>query len=225
MSAKGHIWISATLSVLLLGGAVGAASAGPARPSAEVLPLPRDQAPDIPLHPDGGQKLLPAPGESERARQLDGLLKTLKGAVDNTEAKEVELEIWRLWLHSGSDAVDLLMKRVITAINDEDYSLALALLNRIVEIRPGYAEGWNKRASVLFVSQDFQGSLFDIERTLILEPHHFGALSGLGTVLEELGEKKKALEAFRRALELNPFLPGARRAEKNLAAEVEGRDI
>ena len=128
MSAKGHIWISATLSVLLLGGAVGAASAGPARPSAEVLPLPRDQAPDIPLHPDGGQKLLPAPGESERARQLDGLLKTLKGAVDNTEAKEVELEIWRLWLHSGSDAVDLLMKRVITAINDEDYSLALGCI-------------------------------------------------------------------------------------------------
>lgn len=225
-----HFALAAFLAALGWGGI-----AIPAHAGAMPTPVP-DQgaqiAPGDPDHdfdmPEGAEvpegETLPAPG-AERAQRLDILLTSLKTAPDESEAKDIELQIWRLWLHSGSDAVDLLMKRVITAMNDEDYSLALALLNHVVDIRPKYAEGWNKRATVLYTLREYPRCLSDIEHTLMLEPSHFGALSGLGTVLEAMGEKEQALEAFRRALEINPFLPGAKRAERKLSEEVEGQDI
>jgi tetratricopeptide (TPR) repeat protein len=212
-------------------------SGGPAPAQDADLPLartvqwvqlaPEDQDHDFSM-PEGaevpvGEAL--APAEAERAQRLETLLGTLKTAHGESEAKDIELQIWRLWLHSGSDAVDLLMKRVVTAMNDEDYSLALALLNHVVEIRPDYAEGWNKRATVLYALNEYSRCLSDIERTLMLEPSHFGALSGLGTVLQTMGENEQALEAYRRALKINPFLPGAKRAEEKLSGEIEGQDI
>ena len=122
-------------------------------------------------------------------------------------------------------AVDLLMKRVITAINDEDYSLALALLNRIVEIRPGYAEGWNKRATLYYLIDDYGRSMRDIQMVLSLEPRHFGALSGLGLILQEVGQKAGALAAFRQALSVHPFLGNLQENVEELAHEVEGDAI
>lgn len=225
-----HFVLAASVAALGWGGLAAPAHAGG---MAALLPVqgapiaPGDGDHDFTM-PEGAKvpegEALPAPG-AERAQRLDALLTTLKRAPDQSEAKDIELEIWRLWLHSGSDAVDLLMKRIITAMNDEDYSLALALLNHVVDIRPKYAEGWNKRATVLYALREYPRCLSDIERTLMLEPSHFGALSGLGTVLEAMGKKEQALEAFRRALRINPFLPGAKRAERKLSDEVEGQDI
>jgi tetratricopeptide (TPR) repeat protein len=117
------------------------------------------------------------------------------------------------------------MSRVIEAMKQDDHSLALDLLNHIVAISPGYAEGWNKRATVLFHLKDFARSLHDVQRTLSLEPRHFGALSGLGLILEELGQDENALKAFRRALAVHPFQPTVRRAEKKLSEKIEGRGI
>jgi tetratricopeptide (TPR) repeat protein len=166
-------------------------------------------------------------GESADDKQvaLDALLKELKNAGDEKSATVIEEAVWQLWLRSGSDTVDLLMSRVIGAMKEEDYSLALDLLNHIVELKPGYAEGWNKRATVFFQLQDYARSLHDVERTLALEPRHFGALAGLGLILEELGEDEKALKAFRRALAVHPFLKTIRKEEKKLSEEIEGRGI
>lgn len=222
--------LAAVLAALAWGGSPAPAMDAdlpPPRTVQWVQLAPDDQDHDFKM-PEGADvpagEALPAPG-TERSVRLEALLGTLKAAPGESEAKDIELQIWRLWLHSGSDAVDLLMKRVITAMNDEDYSLALALLNHVVEIRPGYAEGWNKRATVLYALQEYSRCLSDIERTLMLEPSHFGALSGLGTVLQTMGEKEQALEAFRRALRINPFLPGAKREEQKLSGEIEGQDI
>jgi len=156
---------------------------------------------------------------------LDALLKELRSADDEKAASVIEEAVWQLWLHSGSDTVDLLMSRVIAAMKDENYSLALDLLDHIVEIKPGYAEAWNRRATVFFELHDFNRSLQDVQRTLSLEPRHFGALAGLGMILEELGQDEKALKAFRRALAIHPFLPAVRKEEKKLSEKIEGRGI
>lgn len=167
----------------------------------------------------------PAAPAGDRQVALDALLKQLKAATDEKAASVIEEAVWQLWLRSGSDTVDLLMSRVIAAMKADDYSLALDLLNHVVALRPGYAEGWNKRATVFFHLRDYGRSLHDVERTLSLEPRHFGALAGLGLILQELGEREKALQAFRRALAVHPFLPAVRKAERKLAEEIEGRGI
>ena len=172
--------------------------------------------------PDSAKQTAPA---DDREIALDALLKQLKAATDEKSASVIEEAVWQLWLRSGSDTVDLLMSRVIAAMKADDYSLALELLNHVVTIRPGYAEGWNKRATVFFYLHDYASSLHDVERTLSLEPRHFGALAGLGLILEELGHHERALKAFRRALAVHPYLSVVRKAEKKLSEELEGRGI
>ena len=172
--------------------------------------------------PDSAKPRAPA---DDKELALDALLKQLKAATDQNAASVIEEAVWQLWLRSGSDTVDLLMGRVLAAMNAADYSLALELLNHVVEIRPGYSEGWNKRATVFFFLRDYARSLHDVERTLSLEPRHFGALAGLGLIFEALGQREQALKAFRRALAVHPFLPAVRKAEKKLAEELEGRGI
>lgn len=126
------------------------------------------------------------------------------------------------WMDSGSDTVDILMSRAGKAIQSEDQALALDLLDVIVVLRPSYAEGWNRRATVHYMREDFGKSLVDIERTLALEPRHWGALSGLAIIQRRLGFKDDALATFKRALEINPGLENATKAIEDLEKEAEG---
>ena len=156
---------------------------------------------------------------------VDSLLKRLKAAEDAETAAILEEAVLQAWIDSGSDTIDLLMKRTLVAMQDGDLPLALDFLNAIVGLAPSYAEGWNKRATVLYLLDDYNHSLQDVHCTLALEPRHFGALSGLGMIMMDIGNKQGALEAFRRALAVNPFLTNAKRAVDRLALEVEGREI
>ena len=149
----------------------------------------------------------------------------LKVAPDADSAKQVENRIWALWLASGSDTANLLMSRARTAIEAEDLDLALKLLDAIIEIRPDYVEAWNRRATIRYMRKEFSESMQDIRQVLIREPRHFGAMSGLGMILQEFGEEKGALEVFRRVLEINPHMPKIDEAIKSLVEKVEGRDI
>lgn len=181
----------------------------------------------LPLAPVAAETAVPpARGAgSAESEVVHTLLAELKKAPDEEAAELIEQAILRLWLRSGSDTVDLLMSRAMTAMKDENFSLALELLNAVVELRPDYAEGWNKRATLFYRFSDLSRSLADVERTLALEPRHFGALAGLGLILRDLGDKRGALDAFRRALAVHPYLEAARRAVSELSADVEGRDI
>jgi tetratricopeptide (TPR) repeat protein len=97
---------------------------------------------------------------------------------------------------------------------------AAAEFSRVIEIVPDFAEGWNKRATVRFMSKDFTGSIADCQETLARNPNHFGASSGQGLCHISLGEYREAAVCFRRALEIHPHLDGVR---YNLAvAEAEG---
>ena len=168
---------------------------------------------------------LPRAARGDRTKNLDFLFEALKAAPDADAAKLVESRIWALWLASGSDTTDLLMSRVKTAHDAKDNKLAIELLDAIVELKPEYVEGWNRRATLHFANKDYGKSLADIRQVLAREPRHFGALSGLGVIMQEFGEEKLALEAFRRALAVNPHLQKVPDFVKTLTEKVEGRDI
>jgi tetratricopeptide (TPR) repeat protein len=161
----------------------------------------------------------------DHARSLDSLFRALKAAPDEVSAKAVEDRIWALWLVSGSDTADLLMTRVKKAMDAHDLGIALRLLGAIIEIRPQYAEAWNRRATVFFMKKDFASALADLRQALRREPRHFGALEGLGLILQEIGDDKRALEAYRKAVAIHPRLKGVDDRIRLLAEKVDGRPI
>jgi tetratricopeptide (TPR) repeat protein len=168
---------------------------------------------------------LPRVARGDRFKNLDFLFEALKVAPDADSAKLVESRIWALWLVSGSDTADLLMTRAKTAVDEKDLNLGIELLNAVIELRPDYVEAWNRRATLHFTNKNYGASLADIRQVLAREPRHFGALSGLGVIMQEFGEEKLALEAFRRALAVNPHLQKIPDFVKSLTDKVDGRDI
>jgi tetratricopeptide (TPR) repeat protein len=214
---------------LLLVAAIGlelrlSASPAAAQPSA---PPVSEFGPETPPEPESKSRTQPQSPEEEIAlhqAQLDGLFARL-AQKDDPNWEKVQNEIWLSWSQSGSPAMDLLLLRAGRAMESGDSELALRYLDDLVRLAPDFAEGWNKRATVYFLLEEYGNSLADIERTLALEPRHFGALSGLGTILERIGEKKGAMRAYRRGLEIHPNLPGAAAGVERLSPDVDGREL
>ncbi len=185
-------------------------------------------AQDQPLKPhkkatDAQQKSAKIP--ADKTRGLDFLFGALKAAPDATSAKHVEAKIWAIWLHTSSDTVALLMTRAKSAMEAQNSDVALKLLDAVVRLRPDYVEGWNRRATLYYLRNDYARSLADIEQVLAREPRHFGALAGLGMIMQDLGDDKRALDDFRKALAVNPHLDKVPELVKILSEKVEGREI
>jgi tetratricopeptide (TPR) repeat protein len=168
---------------------------------------------------------LPFVPRGDRTHNLDFLFGALKAAPDETTAKAIEQRIWALWVVSHSDTANLLMLRVKTAVDGKDIDLAIKLLDGIVKIKPDYLEAWNRRATLYYMKHDYGHSIADIREVLKREPRHFGALSGLGLILQDIGDDKQALEVYRRALAVYPRLQRIPDIVKKLEEKVEGRDI
>lgn len=198
------------------------ALAGPAaaQPSAPLPGEPEQAAPP----PETTPPASPAEEEARRQARLDALFARL-ASEETRDWQRVQDEIWRMWGLSGSPAMDLLLRRADEAVENGDPELALRFLDDLVRLAPDFAEGWNKRATVYYVLGEYGRSVADIERVLALEPRHFGALSGLGIILERLGDKAGAFAAYSRALEVHPNLPGASEAVKRLRPDVQGREL
>jgi tetratricopeptide (TPR) repeat protein len=189
-------------------------------------PSPPGQHPATPkLEPIQPPKDVPKPQRADRLRGLDFLFGALKVAPDDDIAKHIEARIWALWLTAGGDTANLLMGRVKTAMDAKQLDLALKLLDAVVAIKPDYVEAWNRRATIYYMKKDYVHSLEDLREVLALEPRHFGALAGLGMILQEFGDDKRALEAFRRAVAIHPHLQKIPELVKTLSEKVEGRDI
>ncbi len=156
-----------------------------------------------------------------RPALLDRLFGLLHGTHNADQAKLIEAAIWKAWSHSGSPSADLLLVQAVAAMKAQAYPTAIAILDTVIEMKPDFAEAWNKRATVYFLMREFDHSLADIDQVLKLEPRHFGALAGRGMIYQELGKKREALKAYRRALSIYPEMPGPRKAVKELAPEVE----
>lgn len=150
-----------------------------------------------------------APADQNDPR-LGPLFAKLKATGDPQEAAKITREIWALWFETDRPAVKELIRRGQVHLQLNRVAVAAELFDHVVKIAPGFAEGWNRRATVRYLQGDYQGSLKDIERTLKLEPRHFGALSGRGLVMVKLGRDRAALAAFREALAINPHLANAR---------------
>jgi len=188
-------------------------------------------AQDLATNPHRQQKKLPeTPGNlpkfgADKTRGLDFLFGALKAAPDEASAKHVEARIRAIWLQTPSDTTALLMTRAKAAMDAQQTDVALKLLDAVIKLRPDYVEGWNRRATLYYLKNDYAHSLRDIEQVLIREPRHFGALAGLGMIMQDLGDDKRALDAFRRALAINPHLEKVPDLVKSLTEKVEGRDI
>jgi tetratricopeptide (TPR) repeat protein len=156
---------------------------------------------------------------------LDQLFEKLPENATSPAGARIEQEILRRFSRSGSATADLLMSWAEEAINDTDYSLALDLLDQIIVIKPDFAEAWNKRATVHYLTDDYGASLDDIRQTLALEPRHFGALAGFGLILEAIDRKAEAIRVLKRALEINPRLDKVRETLEKLEKETAGEDI
>ena len=179
---------------------------------------------------DSKKKLPEAPAKlpkvgADRTKGIDFLFGALKAAPDQASAKHVEARIWAMWLQTPSDTAGLLMSRAKAAVDAQKYDVALKLLDSLVTLRPDYTEAWNRRATVYYLKNDYVRSMQDIQQVLIREPRHFGALAGLGMIMQEVGDDKRALEAFRKALAVNPYLEKLPELVKSLTEKVEGRDI
>lgn len=211
---------SATAQVTLPEGALP-----PIEPPVEILPpvetAPGDTLPSAGLPPDLPTSLSPDAARAAQRAHLDALFEQLSNP-DNQHWQRVQSQILAAWSASGSPSMDLLAMRADEAMERQDMDTALTFLNDLVRLAPGFAEGWNKRATVYFLRDDYRRSMEDIARVLTLEPRHFGAYAGLGIILDRLGDKKGALQAYRRATEIHPHLPGAADGIRKLTREVEG---
>jgi len=210
-------------SVLVVAGALMPAIASaqaPPRAGPQISPPETTRPNKLPQPPPKLPRIA-----KDQFRGLDFLFGALKAAPDEESAKHVEARIWALWTQTSSDTTALLMQRSKVAMDAKQFDVALKLLDAVVKLHPEYIEAWNRRATLYYIQNDYQRSLENIEQVLIREPRHFAALAELGIIMQELGDDKRALDAFRKALAINPHLENVPDQVKALTEKVEGRDI
>lgn len=142
---------------------------------------------------------------------LDPLFERLTAVEQRAEGERVTRRIWVLWREIDDPELATAMEQGIVAMRAGRHGYAERRFSAVIEAEPGYAEAWNKRATVRYMRGRYAEAAADIRRTLALEPRHFGALAGLGLVYMQLERYRAAIESFERALEINPWLEGTRR--------------
>ncbi len=168
---------------------------------------------------------LPPARADQTDPKLDPLFASLKAAQSPDDARSVEGQIWAIWGRSNDATVDRLMTAGITWLGAGEYGRALATFDQVVMKAPKFAEGWNKRATTLYLMERYDDSQRDIARVLALEPRHFGALSGLGMCDMRQHRTKQAIEALQGAQAIDPNLPGIASHIEELRKQLERESI
>ncbi|MBA4100175.1 MAG: hypothetical protein C0484_25795 [Rhodospirillum sp.] len=157
--------------------------------------------------------------------RLKDLFERLKTAATPEAAAPLESEIWTIWAKSGDTDLDQVLEVGSRAMALGDTATALKIFDVVVRKAPDFAEGWNKRATVYYMMGNYEASLADIDRTLELEPHHFGALAGLGLVNIALERDEAALDAFERVLKVTPQSQNARHNIEIVKQRIKDKSI
>ena len=160
----------------------------------------------------------------QESEALPALFESLRETEDAAEAARLEGLIWQEWFVAPDDDARLLMSRLSGAMEGQDADRALELADRLVETAPGFAEAWNRRATIHYLRGEDDRSVADIRETLAREPRHFGAISGLGLIFLRQGDLEAALEAFEQVLVISPASASARRSVERVRREL-GREI
>lgn len=159
----------------------------------------------------------------KRSARLDELFFALKRERNEIKATRIAEQIQTQWQNSGSATVDLMMQWAALAMAEKKYAVALDFLDQVTVMKPDFAEGWNRRATVNFLMNDYGRSMADIQKTLSLEPRHFGALAGLAAILKDTGNKEGALHAFEQVLAVYPMMREAQKQAGQLAEDLTGQ--
>jgi tetratricopeptide (TPR) repeat protein len=176
----------------------------------------------------GAETPLSPPAEPAAAtpeNRLETLFGELKRERNERKAERIAARIFEEWNRSGSASIDLMMQWSQKAMQEEKFDVALDFLDQVITLSPTYAEGWNRRATVHFMMRSFGKSMADIDRTLQLEPRHFGALAGLAQIMKERGSKELALTAYQRVLDVYPMMRSAQNEVATLSEELAGEGI
>jgi len=157
-----------------------------------------------------------------RMEDAPTLITALRDADERVRAV-AEQALWAVWSRSGNARVDDLLSRGVAEMGEQRFPEAIATFTRIIELKPGFAEGWNKRATAYFLAGEFRRSLMDCDEVIKRNPQHFGVLSGYGQIYLRLDQPEKALEYFRRALAVNPNLEGVQGLAEKLDSIIVRR--
>lgn len=171
--------------------------------------------------------LWPASGAAQPADAPRADIETLMAELarpDQERWQRIERQILREWARSGSASVDFLFQRGQSALQAGDTSAAIAHFSAAIDHAPDFAEAWNARATAYYMANRIGPSMADIEQTLARNPQHFGALAGMGAILEQLGRPAQAREAYAAAHALHPHRPSVREALSRLERQLAGRD-
>ncbi len=232
-------WLKAACTATALASALAclclAHVAGVAAQGAAPMPEPKQKQDSPPAADDKSGKAprtrpqLKAPGASipenpaMRARLKRDLYALLAAAQDQESATTIANSIERLWIAGVGDTAQVLMERAAKSAAADRPDLALRMLDTVTRIAPDFAEGFNRRAYVYYSMNEFERALGDLRRVLALDPNHYKALDGLGQILRELGQKKAALEVYRRLNAVHPYWPGVKATLDELERTVAGQ--
>ncbi len=153
---------------------------------------------------------------------LDELFARLRLAAAPAEIEVLQNGIWQVWLATGEAALDKELETGMRAMQAGDHAPAIAHFTRIIEVKPDFAEGWNKRATAYYLRGEYRASLADIRETLRREPRHFGALWGQAIMLRQLGDYRRALRVLARLAAICPHLPGLQEQQLSVREDLEG---
>ncbi|MSO71761.1 MAG: tetratricopeptide repeat protein [Alphaproteobacteria bacterium] len=157
--------------------------------------------------------------------RLVPLFQTLQRTSDAQQVQVAVLQIWQIWYETKNQQAAVLLQTGERDVTRGRLDDALAVFDQLVAGAPDFAEGWNRRATALYLLGDYEGSINDCLKVLALEPRHFGALWGLAEMRRVRGEEALALEAYERALAIHPHQDGSRDAVNALRAKLKGRAL
>ena len=160
--------------------------------------------------------------EAERTAKLDLYFERLKAETNPEDANLIAEDIWAVWLDSGSDTVNFVLRRGTSAQKRNDLKLARRMYDHVTTLNPDYAEGWARSARLALEEKDLSRALNEAAQTLIYEPRHFYALWTMGNVFEQLGRQDEALEAYREANKLYPELKAVKDRLGALQSDIDG---
>jgi tetratricopeptide (TPR) repeat protein len=175
-------------------------------------------------HGHPAESTIERPAES-RSQKIDRLFAELKREGNAKAAERIARRIQQEWSQSGSASVDLMMQWAQKAAAARKYDVALDFLDQVVTLQPDFAEGWNRRATIHYTMKNYAKSMADIDRTLKLEPRHYGAISGLARIMSDTDRKEPAIAAWQRVLDVYPALRAAQDQLSRLSEEIAGQSI